>query len=162
MKDKLAPLAGECNTPDFQVGKINHHEINEAMLIEMRDRFKSGLTVGKRFSTAEIEDRLNGHSCDNYEVIVGPSTGEGDPNSNGDINFLLLKTNPDLYKAYSIALFRGLISVYQPDEFVFFKARRSDRTFDIVFIANKNSNTVYWGDVSDLPTVHADIQKKDG
>jgi len=144
----------DCNDPNLQIFVAGIHSISEWNFNAWRRNYNPSNLAGKNFSTTYIRSLLDQADCNSTHIEVGPpGNGEGQPGINDDIE---LSIQPTIMKTYSIALFRGVIRLYEPDQFSFYKARKSQTHFDIIFKAEKLSTdadddptTVYYGDVSE-------------
>lgn len=146
---------GDCNDPNFQMLIAGVHRISQWNFNSWTRNYNPNNVAGKTFSTAYILYLLKDVNCDSWDIEVGPphDDNEGMDDTNEDIE---LHVSPSFMVTYSIALFRGIIKFFQPDQFTFYKARKTETHFDIIFKAEKFVNglnedpvVVYFGDVSE-------------
>ncbi len=150
MKIRSTAPQGDCHNHDFQMIIAGYHYIGKTEFDNRIQQYDPSLTTGKKFTRADVENIMSGKDCALWHLEVGPpGVGEGTPGTNQDI---MLNSAQTLSKLYSFALFQGIIAYYSPDNFYFYKSRKSPADFDIVFTVEKAGAIVYWGDVSDLPT----------
>lgn len=110
----------------------------------MTDAFQKGLKP-KKIKANEINSKIKDLDCEKSEISM--NAREEDHSSNQEIDFEPTKA---VTVIYSIALFKGILDKYKPDEFQFYKAVNAQGKPDIVFRVLKKGNTVYRGDLSGL------------
>jgi len=87
-------------------------------------------------------------SCQGYFIQYDSS--ETRPNDNQDV-IVSLEEGHSLNGKYSITLFKGILKLFNPDLFAFSKARCPlTGVKTLAFLAIKNGNVVYCGDLSGL------------
>lgn len=138
---------GNCTDRNFQIFVAGRHSISEWDFNAWVRNYNTAALPGKQMDAEVLSDMIDAVNCSDYHIEVGPpGDGEGYPDRHSDIELNIVAR---LIKTYSIALFRGIIYYCKPDTFYFYKARKFERHFDIIFKAEKNGVPVYYGDISD-------------
>lgn len=139
---------GNCNDEYYQSFLAGIHSIDEWDFKSWTRNFDPALTKGRVYKAGDIAKWIK-VDCEAFIVDVGfDGDWPGKPGTNQDIEF---KVVPPFTVNYSIALFKGILKLFAPDEFHFFKAEKGKDTYDIIFKALKGGATVYIGDLSGLP-----------
>lgn len=151
---------GDCNDPNFQIFIAGAHRISKWNFDSWTRNYNPHNLLGKTFSKEHILSLIQNVDGCSMHIEVGPPEDQNDcyhneglPDTNEDIE---LNIASPIIVTYSIALFRGIINFFQPDQFTFYKARKFETNFDIIFKAEKfiggaveDPTIVYYGDVSE-------------
>lgn len=140
----------DCNNPQDQAAIVANHSISQATFNNyLSNFFGAGATAVEPMSMSwnEMEALIGGADCTTMRLKL--EMDENDTaNNNIDITLEpLLETTVN----YSIALFKGVKLLHDVASFHFFKAKKANNDYDIIFAGvNNNNQNVYLGDLSDL------------
>lgn len=134
-----------CNDPACQGYLASYHQISQLDYDNMVTAFFGNTTTAVHTVAASAID-VN-VDCQSHRVKYTM-----DENNLGDNNDVTINVEQgyEIEGKYSIALFKGIITLYSPDTFHFSKAKEDDGSFTLAFYATKNNQPVYFGDLSNL------------
>jgi len=149
----------DCTNP-FHVGKVvGDHGLFKSDFDQYIKNFIAdyGLTSTpkeKMVLASDIQTALSQGTCRNSKIKVwtgdeGDENSPGTPDTNEDIYYRLDTSSGAASAYYSYALFRGVLEIYKPDTFHFYKAKK-DGDLIFVFKAIQGGTTLYLGDLSEL------------
>lgn len=134
-----------CSDPACQGFLASYHQITEQDYNDMVEAF-FGTTVLPTFNLQVSNINLN-VSCDGHRVEF--NMNENNTNDNNEV-VVEIKPGYEIVGKYSIALFKGIINLFEPDTFHFSKAKEDSGNKTLAFYATKDDAPVYFGDLSSL------------
>lgn len=148
---KKAVLAGDCDNPLYQGYLVNYHEISAQDFDDMRKAYFAGSTL---LPPVEVTIDLTGSACDEFHLEFAYKDDTSDNNvtvnivEGADEGSITVPKDPTLgIAAYSLCLFNGIISTFNPDKFLVSKALDDNGSCVVVQVV-ANSKNVYFCDLS--------------
>lgn len=136
----------DCTNPSDQLTIAGNHKITEAKFNSMVSAFFGPSTpVPTVIPWADINNLIAEADCTTSRLRF--SMDENDLMSN-DIGVELVEML-EVFRYYSIPLFKGIKQMMDVEEFHFYKAKNNANQFDIVFKAISGGTTEYY-DLSNL------------
>jgi hypothetical protein len=165
-------LSGSCDDPEYQQEIVDLHNISASDFSLMTDNFfYDSVPEPKLYKADEITAKLADASCATDKVVI--FCDEYDHRNNVDIRFTVTPIASDptpgnvrtvsgvhaenvgLSADYSVTLFMGLLRIYEPEEFWFYKCYEigSDGVAvpSVTYKVLKNKAVVYIGNMSGFP-----------
>ncbi len=171
-KNSFLQLSGNCNDPEYQQEIVDLHNISASDFSLMTDNFfYNSVPDPKVYLADEIRDTMVDANCATDKVVI--FCDEYDHRNNIDIRFTVTpiaddpipgnvrtvsgvhSQNVGLSADYSVTLFMGLLNIYEPDMFWFYKCYEIEEDGvavpSVTYKVLKGDAVVYVGNMSGLP-----------
>lgn len=134
-----------CGDPACQGYLASYHQISQQDYDDMVNAFFGNTTTAVLSVAASAID-VN-VDCQSHRVKY--MMDENNIGDNNDVS-VTVEQGYEIEGKYSIALFKGIITLYNPDTFHFSKAKEDNGNYTLAFYATANNQPVYFGDLSNL------------